>query len=111
MANSRHNDTEQDAPTTDKTIATLHSLLDRIAEQTAEAETRIRAAAGDAEKTVRERSRQARSKSLELSSEAEHQARALADSVEGYVRERPAQALGIAFLGGLLISGLLRRRS
>jgi ElaB/YqjD/DUF883 family membrane-anchored ribosome-binding protein len=92
------NAVRNDSPTTEKAVETMQEILNQITSRAAEAETRIRDAVHDAESNVRARTH-----------DAEKSAKALADGIEDYVHQHPMQALGIAFVGGLLLSSMLKR--
>lgn len=86
------------SPTTDKTVENLQLMLDQLSERAAEVENRIRNASGEAENQ------------LKLKADAtQQQAKELTRNVEEYVHEHPMQALGIAFVGGLLLSSWFKR--
>jgi ElaB/YqjD/DUF883 family membrane-anchored ribosome-binding protein len=87
-----------DSPTTDKAVETMQEILNQITTRAAEAETRIRDAVHDAEGNIRTGAQ-----------DAQKNAKALADGIEDYVHNHPMQALGIAFVGGLLLSSMLKR--
>lgn len=84
---------------TEKAAETAHELIDQLTEKVAEAEARIRQAAEQTEGQLRRRA-----------DDVEQKSKALLEAVEDYVQERPVQALGIAFVGGLLLASWLRRR-
>jgi ElaB/YqjD/DUF883 family membrane-anchored ribosome-binding protein len=87
-----------DTPTTDKAVETMQDILNQITTRAAEAETRIRDAVHDAEGDIRSKTH-----------DAQKNAKALADNIEDYVHQHPMQALGIAFVGGLLLSSMMKR--
>lgn len=88
----------RNSPMTDKTAESLHHLLDQLTERVGEMETQMRQATEQAEGSLRSSADSARQKS-----------KALAGGVESYVREHPVQAVGFAFLAGLVLSSMMRR--
>ena len=90
---------EASNPTTDRLASMAHDTIDRVADVANEAEREVRGAAA---RTVR----QAR--------DAGEQAIAAADEnigkLRSYVEENPLLSAGVAFVAGMLIVSLLRRR-
>lgn len=90
--------TKSASPTTDQTAENLQEILERITEHAAEAEARIRESAKKAQKDL-----------TASAKTTQQNAKALSADIEEYVHEHPLQALGIAFMGGLVLSSLLKR--
>lgn len=76
----------------------IHDALDRFTVHAAEAEKRVKDAAGEARIKIKATKNDARRNA----GEATH-------AVEDYVEEHPWAALGVAFGAGIVISALLRR--
>lgn len=87
-----------DDQVTERAAQAAHAIIDRLASQAAEAETRIRRSADELERRAREGGRQAREQGEELRGAATE-----------YVHEHPISALALAFGAGIVASALLRR--
>lgn len=87
------------APVTDTASQKATDTVNNLSEHIADAEARIREAADNAIATLGD-------KSVEL----ERKATEIGNDVNRYVRANPLQALGIAFVGGILFSALTRKR-
>lgn len=99
MASKTSTNSRSRSPATDSAAQTAHELLEELTEKIAEAEARLREVSDSAEKQ------------LQLRAEgAAHNAKAIAANIEDYVHDHPVQALGFAFVGGMLLSSVLRRR-
>jgi ElaB/YqjD/DUF883 family membrane-anchored ribosome-binding protein len=86
------------SPTTDSATESAHETVEQLAQQVAELESRLRKLMSETESGARDKAEQ-----------AEQKLKALGGELEQYVAERPVQALGIAFLAGLLLSSWLKR--
>jgi ElaB/YqjD/DUF883 family membrane-anchored ribosome-binding protein len=86
------------ATTTEHVAGKAHEAIDRIAQNTADAELKVRERAEAAANRVRE---------------TEERARAAADHsierVSGYIQSNPLMSAGMAFAAGVVLSKLLQR--
>ncbi len=89
---------QNDAATTEALASKAHETIDRFADRSARAESRIRDEADAAVKKVRETEKQARDAADKS-----------AEQVMDYVKENPLMSAGIAFVAGALLSSFLRR--
>ena len=86
------------APTSDHLAAKMHETVDRVADTARNAEQQIRSRAAD----LGERAREQEERALKA-------AQANLQKATSYVQENPLTSAGIAFVAGLLVSGLMRR--
>lgn len=87
-----------DASITDKVKRSAHDAIDKAAETASQAERKLR----DTAHTSEQRLRHAGTDIQQVSEKAYGTART-------YMREHPIESIGIAFVAGVLVSGLLRR--
>lgn len=83
---------------TDRVAGVAHETIDRIAEQAGRAEGDLRAGASHAMENARE----LEEKAMKAADEG-------VQTVRSYVARNPLAGIGIAFIGGMLLSALLRR--
>jgi ElaB/YqjD/DUF883 family membrane-anchored ribosome-binding protein len=84
--------------TTDKMASRAHEAVDRVAEKSGAAEQQLRDQAHRATERVRDTEERAKA----VASESVR-------TVESYIERNPLMSAGIAFVAGLVLSGLLRR--
>ncbi len=90
--------TSTEPAATEHLAGKAHDPIDRVAESSAEAETKLREQAGAAADRIRDTEERAKAA-----------AERSAESMTGYMRENPLMSAGIAFAAGMLLSGMLRR--
>lgn len=83
---------------TQRVADAAHEAIDQAAERVEKVETRARKAAGNVEEGVRDSASRVRKRSDDL-----------VDDIGDYVEDHPVQALGLAFLAGIVLSSFLRR--
>jgi ElaB/YqjD/DUF883 family membrane-anchored ribosome-binding protein len=83
---------------TQKVSDAIHEATDQAAEGVEKVERRARKVAGDVKEGVRDSASRARERSGDF-----------VNDIKDYVEEHPIQALGLAFLGGIVFSSFLRR--
>ena len=84
--------------TTDHLATKMHETVDRVADTARDAEHQIRSRAAE----LGERAREQEERALKA-------AQANLKKATSYVQENPLTSAGIAFVAGLLVSGLMRR--
>jgi ElaB/YqjD/DUF883 family membrane-anchored ribosome-binding protein len=90
---------EASNPTTERLASMAHDTVDRVADVATEAEREVRDAASRAARQAREAGEQA------MAAADEH-----ISKLRGYVEENPMLSAGIAFVAGMVLWSLLRRR-
>ena len=89
---------KNEGTTTKHAADAVHEAVDSVAERAERAEARIREAAADAQDHLHEGAQAARA-----------QTSAIAGNMQTMVKEHPVASLGVAFLAGVILSGLMRR--
>jgi ElaB/YqjD/DUF883 family membrane-anchored ribosome-binding protein len=83
---------------TDRASEAAHNTIDRIADNAAVAEQRVRGAVAEGEEQIREKQAEARKTTQKT-----------IEQIRDYTKENPLMAAGIAFASGLLISKIVGR--
>ena len=91
-------DERAESPTTAKAAEQAHELLDRVADYVANAETRLRSVAEEAEKNLADK----KSKVTATANER-------VEKVEQWTREKPLTAIGVALAAGFVTARILGR--
>ena len=87
------------AQTTDQVVTKVHDTVDRLAETARSAEHQLRSRAAELGEQVREQEKRAL-----------HAIEANLDKLKIHTKQKPLLVVSMAFVAGLVISGLLIRR-